>query len=206
MGDANFQIRLTTPQNIIMDNPYSQRLLDLYAAHQARSRQSDEVVEISGDTEQETFSAATFLAAYITLKAIQHLGRSPADERHGNFDMLGVYQCFASMVFVFLTLPLKREEIEPDVMKGAVVIGKALFFEMPDEATVECIESGLRKLQLIGKAEQEYLAQLREDLDRATIAYVIAGTDEDSPVRADDLIPVFAALLNILCETFSRGD
>lgn len=183
---------------------YSQRLIDLYTSHQAETRGSHEVTEPSGDLEQDVFSSATFLAAYLTLQSIRHLGRSPAEERHGNFDMLGVYQCFANMVFVFLTLPLKREEIEPDIVKAAVVIGKALFFELPDEATMECIESGLRKVQLIGKAEQDYLVQFREDLDRATLAYVIAGTDEESPVRADDLIPIFAALLNILCETFAR--
>ncbi len=183
---------------------YSQRLLDLYAARQAETRDPHEITEPSGDLEQDVFSAATYLAAYLTLQSIRQLGRSPAEERHSDFDMLGVYQCFASMVFVFLTLPLKPEEIEPDMVKAAVVIGKALFFELPDEATVECIESGLRKIQLIGKAEQEYLLQFREDLDRATIAYVVAGTDQASPVRADDLIPVFAALLNILCETFSR--
>lgn len=185
---------------------YSQHLLDLYAAHQAETRAPHEITEPTGDLEEDIFSAATYLAAYLTLQSIRHLGRSPAEERHSNFDMLGVYQCFASMIFVFLTLPLKNEEIEPNVVKASVVIGKALFFEMPDETTVECIESGLRKIQLIGKAEQEYLVQFREDLDRATIAYVVAGTDKDSPVRADDLIPIFAALLNILCETFSRDD
>lgn len=183
---------------------YSQRLLNLYTAHQAETRGPHEITEPTGDLEQDVFSAATYLAAYLTLQSIRHLERSPTEERHSNFDMLGVYQCFACMVFVFLTLPLKREEIEPDVVKAAVVIGKALFFEMPDEATLECIESGLRKIQLISKAEQEYLEQFREDLDRATLAYVIAGTDKESPVRADDLIPIFAALLNILCETFSR--
>lgn len=185
---------------------YSQRLLDLYAAHQAETRGPHDVTEPTGDMEHDVFSAATYLAAYLTLQSIRHLGRSPAEERQSNFDMLGVYQCFASMVFVFLTLPLKNEEIEPDVVKAAVVIGKALFFEMPDEATLECIESGLRKVQLISQAKQEHLLQFREDLDRATIAYVVAGTDEESPVRADDLIPIFGALLNILCETFSRDD
>ncbi|OGV73197.1 MAG: hypothetical protein A3B82_01110 [Methylophilales bacterium RIFCSPHIGHO2_02_FULL_57_10] len=189
-----------------METSYSQRLLDLYAACQAETRPAAEVSPFSGDREQDVFSAATFIAAYLTLKAIQHLGRSPAEERHTNFDMLGVYQCFASMAFVFLTLPLRRENIEPDVVKGAVVIGKALFFELPDESCVECIESGLRKLQLIGKADQEYLVHFREDLDKATIAFVIAGTDDSSPLRPNDLVPVFAALLNILCETFSRDD
>ncbi len=185
---------------------YSQRLLQLYSTHQDKTRGAHESTQRTGDLEQDVFSAATFLAAYLALQSIRHLGRSPAEERHENFDMLGVYQCFACMVFVFLTLPLKQEEIESDMVKAAVVIGKALFFEMPDEATVECIESGLRKVQLLGKAEQEYLIQFREDLDRATIAYVIAGTDEESPVNADDLIPIFGALLNILCETFSRDD
>lgn len=189
-----------------MTTLYSQRLLDLYAACQAETHQSSEAPELSYDLEQDTFSAATFLSAYITLKAIRHLGRSPAEERHSDFDMLGVYQGFACMIFVFLTLPLKQEEIEPDMVKAAVVIGKALFFELPDEACVECIESGLRKVQLIGKAEQDYLVNFREDLDRATIAFVVAGTDDASPVQADDLVPVFAALLNILCETFSRDD
>jgi hypothetical protein len=185
---------------------YSQRLLNLYATCQAESRSGEALSQPSGELEQDVFSAATFLSAYITLKSIQQLGRSPTEERHSDFDMLGVYQCFASMAFIFLTLPLKREGIEPDVVKGAVVIGKALFFELPDEACVECIESGLRKLQLIGKAEQEYLVNFREDLDRAAIAFVVAGTDDASPIRPDDLVPVFAALLNILCETFSRDD
>lgn len=185
---------------------YSQRLLELYAINQAQTHGIDSVTQPSGDLEEDVFSAATYLAAYLTLQSIRHLGRSPDEERISNFDMLGVYQCFAGMVFVFLTLPLKNENIEPDVVKAAVVIGKALFFELPDEATIECIESGLRKIQLIGKAEQEYLVRFREDLDRATIAYVIAGTDEESPVNADDLVPVFAALLNLLCETFSRDD
>jgi hypothetical protein len=189
-----------------MDVSYSQRLLDLYAACQTETRPAAEATQLSGDREQDVFSATTYIAAYLTLKAIQHLGRSPAEERHTNLDMLGVYQCFASMAFVFLTLPLRRENIELDVVKGAVVIGKALFFELPDEACVECIESGLRQLQLIGKAEQEYLVHFREDLDKATIAFVIAGTDDSSPVRPNDLVPIFAALLNILCETFSRDD
>jgi hypothetical protein len=185
---------------------FSQRLLEIYAINQARTNGIDSITEPSGDIEQDVFSAATYLAAYITLQSIRHLDRSPEEERIENFDMLGVYQCFASMVFVFLTLPLKNEDIEPDVVQAAVVIGKALFLELPDEATVECIESGLRKMQLIAKAEQDYLVQFREDLDRVTIAYVVAGTDEESPVDADELIPVFAALLNILCETFSRDD
>jgi len=55
-------------------------------------------------------------------------------------------------------------------------------------------------------SEQEHLISFREDLDRATIAFVIAGTDQASLVEADELIPVFAALLNILCEAFSRDD
>lgn len=187
-----------------MTIPYSQRLLDLYAACLAET--DTEAAELTGDTEQDVFAAATFLAAYLTLNAIRQLGRSPSEERHSNFDMLGVYQCFASMTFVILTLPLKSEDIVPDVVQGAVVIGKALFYELPDEACLECIESGLRKLELIGKAEQDYLVQFREDLDRAAIAFVIAGTDEDSPIGPDELLPVFAALLNILCETFSRDD
>lgn len=184
-----------------MEKQYSERLLDLYAACQAESP-----VELSDDTEQDAFAAATFIASYLTLKAIQHLGRSPSEERQSNFDMLGVYQCFATLTFVILTLPLKSEDIEPDVVQGAVVIGKALFYELSDEACLECIESGLRKMQLIGKAEQDYLVQFREDLDKAVIAFVIAGTDEDAPFEPDDLIPVFGALLNILCETFSRDD
>lgn len=185
---------------------FSQRLLELYAINQAQTNGIESVTQPSGDIEEDVFSAATYLAAYITLQSIRYLDRSPEEERIDNFDMLGVYQCFASMVFVFLTLPLQSEDIEPDVVQAAVVIGKALFMELPDEATMECIESGLRKMQLIAKAEQDYLFQFREDLDRATIAYVVAGTDEESPVNADGLIPVFAALLNILCETFSRDD
>lgn len=187
-----------------MATPYSQRLLDLYTACLAET--DAEAAEFTGDTEQDVFAAATFIAAYLTLKAVRYLGRSPREERQADFDMLGVYQCFAGMTFIILALPLKNEDIVPDVVQGAAVIGKALFYELSDEACLECIESGLRKLELIGKAEQDYLVQFREDLDRATIAFVIAGTDGSSPVRPAELIPVFAALLNILCETFSRDN
>jgi hypothetical protein len=184
---------------------YSERLLDLYDACHDEMPEA-QTTEFIGDVEQDTFVAATFIASYLTLKAVQHLGRSPSDERIDNFDMLSVYQAFATLVFVILTLPLKSEDIEPDVVQGAAVIGKALFDELSDEACVECIESGLRKVQLIGKAEQDYLVQFREDMDKAVIAFVIAGTDENAPFTTADLIPVFGALLNILCETFSRDD
>lgn len=187
-----------------MTTAYSERLLDLYRTCLAES--DADAAELDGDTEQDVFTAATFLAAWLTLNAIRELGRSPAEERHANFDMLSVYQCFATMTFVILTLPLKSEDIVPDVVQGAVVIGRALFYELPDEACLECIQSGLRKVELLGQAEQEYLVQFREDLDRAAIAFVVAGTDPDSPIGHRDLVPVFAALLNILCETFSRDD
>lgn len=190
----------------LMEQLYSERLLDLYAACQAETHPHAEVTEFSGDTEEDAFAAATFVAAWLTLKAVQYLGRSPSEKRESDFDMLSVYQCFATLAFVILTLPLKSEDIEPDVVQGAMVIGKALFYELSDEACVECIESGLRKMQLIGKAEQDYLVQFRDDLDKAVIAFVIAGTDENAPFQIGDLIPIFGALLNILCETFSRDD
>jgi len=189
-----------------METLYSERLLELYATCQEETGHTAEVAGFSGDTEQDAFAAATFVASYLTLKSVQHLGRSPSEERVSNFDMLSVYEAFATLLFIVLTLPLKSEDIEPDVVQGAVVIGKALFEELSDEACVECIESGLRKVQLIGKADQEYLVQFREDLDKAVIAFVIAGTDTDAPFQPADLIPVFGALLNILCETFSRDD
>lgn len=189
-----------------MDKLYSERLLDLYAACQAETQPNAEAAEFSGDTHQEISAATTFIACFLTLKAIRHLGRSPSEERQGNFDMLSVYHCFATLVSIVLALPLKSEDIEPDVVQGAVVIGNALFYELPDEGRLECIESGLRKMQLIGKAEQEYLVQFREDLEKTVIAYVIACTEEDAPVQPSELIPVFGTLLNILCETFSRDD
>ena len=187
-----------------MHLPYSLRLIRLYRSLSNETPDTPPENLSFNELEQQTLFASTYLAAYLTVKAIRYLGRTPLEERESNFDMLGVYQCFANMNFVFLSLPLGQENIQPSLAKGSAIIGKALFSELPDEGIADCIESGARKLELIFQAKQEYLIDFRERLERAVIAYVVAHTDEASPVQPGELIPVFGALINVLCETFAR--
>lgn len=195
-----------------MDIPYSLRLMTLYSRCLAENRRA--LADVLGNEagaaqgtgaardSHDAFAAATYLACYLTLKAIHQLGRAPAQERHESFDRLSVYHAFAMLVYVYLVLPLREEGMAPDVVKGAVMIGKSLFPELTDEECVECIESGTRKFQLVGDAEQDHLMQYRQDMDRATIAFVVVGTDENAPYEMEDITPLFGSLLSVLCEAF----
>ena len=188
-----------------MNLDYAQRIIALYLIQQTESPQLDETRELLDNPDEAALiDAATYLSAMLTLTSIRELDRDPVYERDHDFDMLSVYQCFASLIFVFITQPLRDEDFAPDLVQASAILSKSLFSELSDEACAECLESGLRKLQLVGKAEQDYLIEFREQLDRAVIAFVIAGTDNDSPIEAQEIYPMFAALLNILCETFSR--
>lgn len=156
------------------------------------------------DIEQhDPLESATFLACYLTFKAIQQAERSPADERIENFDMLSVYQAFAMLVYAYITLPLGEEDITSDLDEAAVTIAKSLFPELSTEELAEIVESGMHKFQLIGGAEQEHWMTYREDLDKTVVAFVVAGTDENAPFEKDDVIPLFGSLLSMLCEAFA---
>jgi hypothetical protein len=60
----------------------------------------------------------------------------------------------------------------------------------------------MQKFQLIAGAEQEHWSNYREDLDKAVIALVVAGTEESADFDKEDLFPIIGALLSMLCEAF----
>jgi hypothetical protein len=177
---------------------YSERLYLLYALCLADNGQLKTVEDAP---KSDMLVAATFLACLVTVNAIKHLGRTPHDEID-DIEALSVYQAFAMLVFVYLILPLQQEGEVPDIPAGAVMIGRSLFAELPPEALAECLESGDRKFQLIGNAKHEHWMVFREDMDKTVIAFVVAGTDDDAPFDKEELIPVFATMLNQLCEAF----
>jgi hypothetical protein len=184
-----------------MDNlSYSQRLSLLYGISVAESGGSAASADLQ---DYDPLEAASYLACALTFNAIRSAERSPADERIENFDMLSVYQAFAMLVHAYLTLPLAREDMAPDLEGSPVVIAKTLFAGLDNEEWVEIIEAGNRKFQLIAEAETEHWTTYREDLDKAVIAYVISGTDDSTPFGKEEVIPMFGALLSMLCEAFA---
>ncbi|HSH73118.1 MAG TPA: hypothetical protein VK974_08695 [Methylophilaceae bacterium] len=183
---------------------YSKRLSLLHALCLAETRSSNQEAAPSANLDDyDPLEAATYLACYISFQAIQQAQRSPADERYDNFEMLSVYQAFGMLAYAYLTLPLGAEQISPDIEQDSVIIAKSLFSELTQEELVDVIESGMRKFRLIGDAEAEHWNNYREDLDKAVVAFLVAGTDENSPFDKEDLLPVFGALLSMLCEAFA---
>ncbi|CAG0958471.1 hypothetical protein MTYP_00591 [Methylophilaceae bacterium] len=181
---------------------FSERLSFLYAL--CLNETSNDKSSISTDLQDyDPLEAANYLACYITFKAIREAERSPADERLENFDMLSVYHAYAMLVYAFLMLPLGEEGVVPDTEAAAVIIAKTLFAGLSGEEWAEIIESGSNKFRLIAEARQEHWVDYRQDLDKATVAFVIAGTDEETPFDKDDVIPMFGALLSMLCEAFA---
>ena len=183
------------------DLTYSQRLSLLHGIHLAENREGNDASTDLGD--YDPLEAASYLACALTFQAIRLAERSPADERVENFDMLSVYQTFAMLVYAYLALPLGREGIAPDSEGSPVVIAKTLFGGLANEELAEIIEAGGRKFQLIAQAQQEHWTNYREDLDKAVIAYVIAGTDDEAPFDKEEVMPMFGALLSMLCEAFA---
>lgn len=181
---------------------YSQRLSLLYALCVNEFRGAGSTRPSEKLEDYTPLEAATYLACYISFKAIQQAERSPADERIENFDMLGVYQAFALLVYAYLILPLGKEGIAPDTDEAAAIIAKSLFSELNNEELAEVLESGMQKFRLIAGAEQEYWTTYREDLDKAVIALVVAGTEESAEFDKEDLFPMIGALLSMLCEAF----
>lgn len=147
--------------------------------------------------------AVCYSASFLTFKAIQEAGRYPGEELKSDFDILGVYQCFGLMIYAFLSMPLTQEGHQPDYERAQVMIGSALFEGIPPELLAEIIESGFHKFKLIAEAEAEHWLEYRENLDKVTISYMIAATDDDSPHSANEVLPLFGQLLSQLCEAFS---
>lgn len=149
--------------------------------------------------------SAHYLSSYITFKAIQAAERQPALERSENFDMLSVYQAYAMLVYAYCTVPLATEKIAPDFQTAQVVIAKTLFAGIPEAELVEILEQGFNKFKLIGEAETEHWSEFRENLDKVTMSFLIAGTDDDSPHQKEEMLPLFGQLLSQLCEAFESA-
>lgn len=186
-----------------MDMTYSQRLSLSYALCLNEARDAAGEAPSTNLEDYDALEAATYLACYITFRAIKEAGRSPADERVENFDMLAVYQAFAMLVYTYLTLPLGDEGIEPDYKTSAITIARSLFAELENEELAEIIESGNHKYQLIGDAEAEHWMNYRQDIEKVLIAFIIAATDEEAPFDKEELVPMLGALLSMLCEAFA---
>lgn len=188
-----------------MEMTYEQRLRLMYQLCQAQTRADglSEAEAIAALENTDIEDATHYLASFLTFRAIQSAGRHPADELHSDFDMLGVYQCFGLMIYAFLFMPLTQEGLQPDYGRAQVTIGKTLFDGLPAEQLAEIIESGFHKFKLIAEAESEHWQEYRENLDKVTISYMIATTDDDSPHSAEDVLPLFGQLLSQLCEAFT---
>ena len=152
--------------------------------------------------EYKALDSAHYLASFVTVKAIQVADRQPAFERSNNFDMLSVYQAYALLTFAFFTAPLATEKITPDLTAAQIIIAKTLFAGLPEVELMEIIDSGFNKFKLIGEAEAEHWSEFRENLDKLTISFLVAGTDDDSPHDKDEVLPLFGQLLSQLCEAF----
>ena len=168
-------------------------------------------IDLKSLTSQDS---AHYLASYITFVAIREANRQPSEEVLDQFDHLSVYQAYALLVFAYLSLPVMREaqQLEnnqlinaaPDLNAAQVTIAKTLFEGLSDAQLIELMQSGYNKFQLIGDAEAEHWADFRENLDKLTISFIIAGTDDDSPHEKEEIIPLFGQLLSQLCEAFER--
>jgi hypothetical protein len=158
-------------------------------------------------SEYNAVDSAHYLASYITFKAIHAADRNPPQERVSNFDMLSVYQAYAVLIFVFLTRPLeiedaKHEKFPLDLSVAQIIIAKTLFAGLPEAQLVEIIEGGFNKFKLIADAKAEHWIEFRENLDKLTLSFVVAGVDDDSPHTKEEVIPYFGSLLSQFCEAF----
>lgn len=184
-----------------MEIQYSKRLKLMHALCLAETSND----KPSTDLEQyDALASAEYLSCYVTFKAIQAAERSPSAERNDHFEMLSVYQTYALLAYAFFTTPLAADDIKPNFQTAQITIAKTLFAGLPDAELVEVIESGLQKFQLIADAEVEHWTEFRENLDKLTVAFVVAGTDDESPHEKEELIPYFGQLLSQLCEAFEN--
>ncbi|MDZ4141786.1 MAG: hypothetical protein U1C48_07245 [Methylotenera sp.] len=187
-----------------MEIQYSKRIKLLHALCMAETLRDDEAKPNTDLSEYDALAAADYLSCYITFKAIQAAERLPLEERIENFDMLSVYQAYALLAYAFFTTPLAQEDIKPNFPTAQITIAKTLFAGLPDAELIEIVEAGFNKFQLIGEAEAEHWREFRENLDKLTVAFVIAGTDDESPHGKEEVIPLFGQLLSQLCEAFEN--
>jgi hypothetical protein len=184
-----------------MEMQYSKRLKMMHVICLAETSNNQPSTDLD---QYDALASAEYLSCYVTFKAIQAAERSPSAERNENFEMLSVYQTYALLAYAFFTTPLSADDIKPDFQSAQITIAKTLFAGLPDAELVELIESGLNKFQLIANAEAEHWREYRENLDKLTIAFIVAGTDDESPHEKEELIPYFGQLLSQLCEAFEN--
>ena len=187
-----------------MEIKYSKRIKLMHALCLADTLRDGEVIENTDLDQYDALAAADYLSCYVTFKAIQGAERSPLAERSENFDMLSVYQAYALLAYAFFATPLAHEDIAPTMQAAQITIAKTLFAGLTDGELIEIVEAGFNKFQLIGDAEAEHWMEFRENLDKLVIAFVIAGTDDDSPHSREDILPLFGPLLSQLCEAFEN--
>lgn len=184
-----------------MEISYSTRLKLLYGLCKAETQP-----DLSLDIESyDVLEAATFISCYLCFKAIQVSERSPTDELVEDFDLLGVYQAFAMLIYTYIVLPLANESIEPAFDYASVTIVKSLFAQLSEDQLVEIIESGDHKLRFVGNSELETWANYRQDVEKVLLAFIVAGTDENNPFEKEEMFPILGSLLSILCESFSSN-
>ncbi len=183
---------------------YSERLKLLHATCLAETH-ADGAQPSTDLADYNALDAAYYLASFITFNAISAAGRQPKEELAEDFDMLSVYQAYGLLSFAFLTTPLAAEDLKPDYQTAQVTIAKTLFSGIPDEQMIEIINSGLNKVKLISDADVEHWQEFRENLDKLTVSFVVAGTDDDSPHSKEDVLPLFGQLLSQLCEAFEAA-
>lgn len=192
---------------------YSKRLTLLHALciaetlHDGDGQPSNNSLPNINLSEYQALDSAHYLASYVTFQAIQAADRQPAFEHKNNFDMLSVYQAYAVLTFAFFTAPLaaetgSRDTGMPDLTAAQIIIAKTLFSGLPEAELLEIIEAGFNKFKLIGEAEAEHWLEFRENLDKLTVSFVVAGTDDDSPYSKEDVLPIFGQMLSQLCEAF----
>lgn len=191
-----------------MELRYSQRLKLCHQLCLAETTQAGALPHIESgiDFDSMDVEASThYLASYATFRAIQSAGRHPGEELNSDFEMLGVYQAFAMLVYAFVSMPLAQEAHEADYTGAQISIAKTLFAGISAETLAEIIESGFHKFKLIAEAEVEHWQAYRENLDKVTISFIIANTEDDTPHDAKQVIPLFGQLLSQLCEAFSAA-
>ena len=187
-----------------MEINYSQRLKLLHGICLAETY-ADGAKPSTDLADYNALDAANYLASFITFRAIQAAERQPAQEYKENFEMLSVYQAYGVMTYAFLTVPLAQENIAPDFQAAQITIAKTLFAGIEEAELVEILEAGLRKVQLIGEAEAEHWSEFRENLDKLTVSFVIAGTDDESPHSKEEVLPLFGQMLSQMCEAFETA-
>ena len=185
-----------------MEITYAERLTLLHALCAAENLREDEPKPNLSNF--NALDAADYLSCYVTFNAILIADRQPSAEHSEHFDGLSVYQAFALLTYAFFCSPLSHEGVTPDFQTAQISIAKTLFAGLSDAELVEIIESGFNKFKLIAEAETEHWLEFRESLDKVTISFVVAATDDDSPHSKEDVLPVFGQLLSQLCEAFER--